>query len=312
MNPREIYSSRLGEVVLFKVSRLGYLVLEVSDFPAWEYFGTEILGLMAEKNGSGDALCLRMDGQAQRFRLESGPADDLICLGFEVESEAALEGLAKQLSAGGHAIQECDSETATSRGVPRLFRTNDPSGLEVEFFYDIQESKVPFVSEFVPGGFVTGNEGLGHVVLNARDHNETEKFYRDLLGMRLSDRIAMRIGPDVSLDTDFYHVNSRHHTLAFAESGLPKKMHHFMIEAREMDAVGQAYDRVLASDLRIINTLGRHSNDKMFSFYVRTPSRFEVEFGWGGVKVDEETWEVEHYDRGSLWGHHRPPRPTGQ
>ena len=132
MNPREIYSSRLGEVVLFKVSRLGYLVLEVSDFPAWEYFGTEILGLMAEKNGSGDALCLRMDGQAQRFRLESGPADDLICLGFEVESEAALEGLAKQLSAGGHAIQECDSETATSRGVPRLFRTNDPSGLEVE------------------------------------------------------------------------------------------------------------------------------------------------------------------------------------
>ena len=53
-------------------------------------------------------------------------------------------------------------------------------------------------------------------------------------------------------------------------------------------------------------SLGRHTNDMMTSFYVRTPSGFEIEYGTGGVLVDEENWEVENYDAMSFWGH-RPP-----
>ena len=29
-------------------------------------------------------------------------------------------------------------------------------------------------------------------------------------------------------------------------------------------------------------TLGTHTNDRMTSFYVRTPSGFEIEYGFGG------------------------------
>ncbi|MFD0567797.1 hypothetical protein ACFQ2M_41870 [Kitasatospora saccharophila] len=37
-----------------------------------------------------------------------------------------------------------------------------------------------------------------------------------------------------------------------------------------------------------------HPNDHMFSFYVRTPSGFSVEYGWGGLLIDDATW---YHDR---------------
>ncbi len=53
-------------------------------------------------------------------------------------------------------------------------------------------------------------------------------------------------------------------------------------------------------------TLGMHPNDHMFSFYVRTPSGFSVEYGWGGLLIDEDTWEATTLDRLHSWGHQPP------
>jgi len=53
-------------------------------------------------------------------------------------------------------------------------------------------------------------------------------------------------------------------------------------------------------------SLGRHTNDHMTSFYVRTPSGFEIEYGTGGRLIDDATWEVGTFDAQSFWGH-KPP-----
>ncbi len=107
------------------------------------------------------------------------------------------------------------------------------------------------------------------------------------------------------VDLAFFHVNPRHHSLAF---GGPqrKRLHHFMIEASSMDEVGLCYDRAIRAGVRIMQTLGRHPNDRMFSFYARTPSGFQFEFGWGGRTIDDATWTPTTYDRVSEWGHHPP------
>jgi extradiol dioxygenase len=45
----------------------------------------------------------------------------------------------------------------------------------------------------------------------------------------------------------------------------------------------------------------------MTSFYVRTPSGFEIEYGTGGRRIDDDdAWTVDAYDAGSLWGHKQP------
>jgi hypothetical protein len=41
----------------------------------------------------------------------------------------------------------------------------------------------------------------------------------------------------------------------------------------------------------------------MLSFYALSPSGFDVEFGWGGLEVDDESWHVKTHNTNSAWGH---------
>ncbi|WZB71289.1 VOC family protein [Achromobacter xylosoxidans] len=78
----------------------------------------------------------------------------------------------------------------------------------------------------------------------------------------------------------FFHTNARHHSLALAETGISRRLHHLMVETYSLDDVGQGLDLADADDCVSVS-LGRHSNDLMTSFYARTPSGFMVEYGWG-------------------------------
>lgn len=285
------------------ISRLGYLGFEVSDLPAWERFAVDILGLVVSERRADGSLALRIDEQAQRVVLHPGPLDDLIYAGFEVENEASLQGLSDSLSKAGFATTKAGEDIAHARRVAHLYQVADPNGVPLELFCRPDRSADPFRSALVPSGFVTGKEGLGHFVFGTMDPQATERFYCELLGMRLSDRIEAELAPGFSLRITFLHANPRHHTVAFAAAPMPKRIHHFMLEAGAMEDVGHAYDRALDAGVPIANTLGVHPNDHMFSFYARTPSGFEVEFGWGGRKVDDATWKVGQYDRMSVWGH---------
>lgn len=288
------------------IARLGYLGFEVSNLDAWERFGVEILGLGVSERHADGGLALRMDEQAQRIVLHPGPRDDLVYAGFEVDDARSLPPLADKLSAAGFATTAADDAVARARKVAGLCQVTDPNGVPLELFHGPERAADPFRSALVPSGFVTGAEGLGHVVFAAQDAEATERFYCDLLGMRLSDRIEAEMVPGFSLRITFLHANPRHHTVAFAAAPMPKRVHHFMLEVGAMDDVGHAYDRCLKAGVEIANTLGVHPNDRMFSFYARTPSGFDVELGWGGRKIDDATWTVDRYERTSVWGHHMP------
>ncbi len=283
--------------------RLGYLGFEVRDLPAWEAFAVEVLGLDAGER-TEQSLTLRCDEWAARFFVTSGPSDDVSVLGWEVEGERALDQVVSRLRAAGVAVESASDEEARRRHVARLIRLRDPAGNPCEIFTGGERAPSPFRSRHVRSSFVTGAQGLGHVVVSASDTERSRRFYCDLLGFRLSDRIACEIyGHPV--DLTFLHGSSRHHTVAM---GGPqrKRIHHFLLEVASMDDVGLAYDRALRAGVRIVLTLGRHPNDRMFSFYARTPSGFEFEYGWGARTVDDATWQPTTYDHISEWGHHPP------
>ena len=287
------------------VSALGYLGFEVSDLPAWRTFATDFLGLM-DVSGSRDELKLRLDSRDWRIAVSPGPADDLAFAGFEVaDSEAMEKVLARLKSIDVKATP--DPALAKKRGVTALATCTDPSGLAVEIYHGATEAfETPLISPAGVRGFVTGEQGLGHIVLYAADVQKTLRFYTQGLGFRLSDHIDMRLAPETTLELTFLHCNPRHHTLALAPLPLPKRLNHFMLQVEEMEDVGLAYDRVESLGLRIANTLGRHTNDHMLSFYTYTPSGFEVEFGWGARTIGPD-WTVVRHKSGSTWGHKRIP-----
>jgi 2,3-dihydroxybiphenyl 1,2-dioxygenase len=283
--------------------RLGYLGFEVRDLPAWEAFAVEVLGLQIGERDER-SLILRCDDWAARVFVTQGPADDVSVLGWEVDDDHALEELASRLRAAGAATEEVSEKEARDRRVSRLLRVRDPAGNPCEIFSGAQRAPSPFQSRHVLSSFVTGAQGLGHVVVSADDPERSRRFYTDLLGFRLSDRITCEVyGHPV--DLTFFHGGPRHHSVAVGGKQR-KRIHHFMLEVASMDDVGLAYDRALRAGVRIILTLGRHPNDRMFSFYAKTPSGFEFEFGWGARTVDDATWKPTTYDHISEWGHQPP------
>jgi 2,3-dihydroxybiphenyl 1,2-dioxygenase len=285
------------------IGSLGYLGLQVKDAAAWGEFATGVLGLMAGEP-AGDARRFRLDDLAWRIAVEPGDADDVAYLGFEVAGAAELEAVRGRLTEAGVAVGNGDPALIAERGVLDLISCQDPDGLAVEVFYGpTLRSETPFVSPAGVTAFVTGDQGLGHVVLSTKDMAAARRFYQDILGFRLSDVIRMRAGPKFSFDMEFFHCNPRHHTLALMPIPTPKRLHHFMIQTPTIDAVGFALERANAAGAPITASLGRHTNDHMISFYSRTPAGFEVEFGYGALEVDDATWRVARHDKPSIWGH---------
>jgi len=70
-----------------------------------------------------------------------------------------------------------------------------------------------------------------------------------------------------------------------------------------IDDVGLTFYAAQDAGAEISASLGRHTNDHMVSFYMRTPAGFEVEYGYGARTVDDNIWKVERHEAPSIWGH---------
>ena len=280
------------------VIALGYVGLGVADPAAWVAFATKTAGLHL---GPGRGMRLRTDARAWRIALHPAPADDILYAGWEVDGPEALADLAARLAASGVAVDRDTGTLAARRGVQGILRCTDPSGIGCELFWGAAEAGA-FTSTLVPGGFVGGSTGLGHLGLTTRDLAASRRFYESLLGLRLTDTVGMAIGPESSLNLIFLRCNERHHAIALGGIPVPRRLHHLMLETNTLDDVVAALDRAHRAR-RVVHHLGRHTNDGLISFYMRTPADFLLELGWGGHMVDEATWQPVRHDRISAWGH---------
>lgn len=275
--------------------QLGYLAFEVENLSQWHNLLTQVIGLVDVGDGR-----YRMDQYAWRIQIIEGDADDLRTVAWELTA-ADLEETLQRLRTAQWPVVERD---ASAIGATQRWALKDPAGTDTELVVGLPKGNTPFHSPVVPNGFVADDLGMGHLVLTAPDKQASADFYQNLLGFALSDHIVTQVfGHPV--DLSFFHANARHHSLALG-GPLRKRLHHLMFEARRFDDVGLAYDRAIRAGVPIMQTLGRHPNDKMFSFYAKTPSKFQFEFGWGGRMIDDADWEPTTYDHISEWGHHPP------
>lgn len=292
-----------------EISNLGYVVLNVSDLKAWEHFACEVIGLMVGHRRDG-VIALRMDEHAYRILLQQDSADDLAVAGWQFDSARDLNDYIDGVRAKGLTIRAGSPELQKSRGVEQLFICDDPNGFQHEFFFGATHApiSVPFRSPVMKGpGFITGRQGLGHILPFAKDYQQSIRFYTEMLGLRTSDYIRdSETLPGISVDATFFHTRTgRHHSLATAYAPSDKCLNHLMVEASDLNDVGLAYDRCLKAGLAINMGIGHHPNDQVISFYVRSPSGFGFEYGYGSVIIDDATWEVKNYSQMSDWGHSR-------
>jgi 2,3-dihydroxybiphenyl 1,2-dioxygenase len=280
------------------IRALGYIVVQ-GPVEEWTSFATDVLGAQVARR-TADEVRLRTDDRSWRIAIESGPAagpGSLVALGFEVESAGALSELTESLTGQGIDVR-VDDELARHRQVRSLIVFSDGDGHQLEAYYGQEIDHNPFVS---PRGvdFVTGDLGVGHAFLFSGAQDKVVEFFTQRLGFRLSDTIDLGIAEGV-----FLHCNPRHHSVAVAEiPGIPVGLGHLMLEVGSLEAVGLALDIATERGDQIQMSMGQHTNDRMTSFYVTTPSGFQIEYGWNGLLIDDNEWTVGHHVAPSSWGH---------
>lgn len=284
------------------VRQLGYLVFECAPgvLDAMTSVYRDVLGAAVDQTADG-ARQVRLDGRGFRIRLEPGTANRLTAIGWEVPA-AGFDALAARIAATGAVLSDPGAELAASRGVERILQMTDQDGFRHEFHVDRPFAEDPALKAlFVCGNEPNGTFGLGHLVQIVGDATATRAFYTDVLGFDVSDRITWP-----AADLFFLHCNQRHHTVALSAPALGMAagaVHHLMFEARSREQVDRAYARLADLGFPVVMTIGQHTNDEVYSFYMGTPAGYAIEFGFGGKVVDRETWTFAQFDAPSSWGH---------
>jgi 2,3-dihydroxybiphenyl 1,2-dioxygenase len=283
------------------ITALGYLGLETAHPEEWISFGRDVLGLRIEEAEASGAVRMRMDDRWARLTVISGEVERIAHFGWEVRDGAALEELTRRLDKAGHAPVVHDSDECFQRQVQGLVSCSDPAGNTLEFFHSQIRVCEPFYPAAHVSAFTTGDLGLGHVVMEVRNIEECLTFYTEVLGLRISDQLAHNLY--------FLRCNQRHHSVALASLSGQDRILHIMLEVATLDDVGRVFDRSLDRQIRM-STIGVHTNDLVTSFYLETPSGYEIEYGWNGRLVDDGSWVATTIDRPSLWGHRELERPA--
>ncbi|HET7195743.1 MAG TPA: VOC family protein [Nocardioides sp.] len=294
------------------IKSMGYARVASTDLDAWKLFAGKVLGL-AESRGPAAVpdpvanLYYRIDEVSARLVVFPSDVDRLECVGWELADHDALQAAREHLIKAGVEFAEGTHEELAERRVQELIRFSDPWDNVFELFHGITYEARPLVTPY-DNKFVTGEQGMGHVVIPVGDDEAALEFYRDTLGFRLRDSMSMPgefVGkePGSKAWLRFLGCNPRHHSLAFLPMPNPARCVHIMLEVAKLDDVGRALERVRKHQVPLSATLGRHMNDQMVSFYVKSPGGFDIEYGTEGLTVDDEKWVARESTAVSYWGH---------
>jgi extradiol dioxygenase len=247
-----------------------------------------------------------MDDRHHRIAVHPGDEDGLAYIGWELRDQAAFRAACAELEAAGLSIRLGEPDERSARAVQAFAQFSDPAGYVHEIFYAPTFTPGSFrPGKPMAGPFVAGEAGVGHVVVVVPEFtDELERFATEVLGFELYAGYLAPAPDGRLLGPQFYRCNGRSHCFAYIAIPGMRGMQHLCIEAESLDDVGRAYDIVNAQDdIPLTMTLGRHALDSLVSFYLRTPTGFDMEFGAGGAAIDDASFVMLNPSSPEVWGH---------
>lgn len=272
---------------MIKVKRLRHVSFASPNVEAQLDYYQSIIGL-AVIGRDDRRIILGTESDELTLVLEHGAASRLTAIAYEVAPGLDLSDLQKSL-ASLNIKSEVRSDTAP--GIPKTLVFNDPDGLQIELF-----SRWDFCKPVEPiRGLAVAK--LGHVALYTPDPERAAKFFGDVLGFRVSDRIEenfvfLRCGPE-------------HHAMNFA-GGAEARIHHLAFELRDASHMHQACDLLGRNKFQILWGPVRHGPGHNVAVYHHNPDRYLIELYYSmDLMLDEELG----YFEPRPWHRDRPQRP---
>ena len=274
-----------------QITHMRYVALAVPDFQAECGFVSGTWGLQqVAQDGDTAFFAAQASPEASIFRLRKAAERRLDVLSFAVASDAAVDLRAERLqSAGIKLISQPGRLEGPGGGYG--FRFFDIDGRTVEISSGVAErSARPLVrGESIPSC-------LSHVVLHTPDIHKSVAFYRDHLGLRVSDWLG-----DFMC---FLRCNSVHHCLAFLPG--PASFNHAAFEMRDLDEMMRGVGRLVKENVVLGWGPGRHTAGNNTFAYFKSPAGNVLEYTAEVERIDEATWRPTVYEPGpqitDQWG----------
>ncbi len=158
------------------IRSMGYARVASTDLEAWKLFAGKVLGLAEGRGPDPDNLYYRIDEVSARLVVFPSDKDELSCVGWELADHPALQEAREHLQKAGVDFEEGTAEELAERRVQELIRFRDPFDNVFELFHGITYESRPVVTPYA-ATFVTGDQGMGHVVIPVSDDVEALRFY---------------------------------------------------------------------------------------------------------------------------------------
>jgi extradiol dioxygenase len=265
--------------------RIGYVGVQSTAHAEWTRFGPRVFGFESGRRGDG-TVRVRWDDRAYRLAVHPGRSDRLCYLGWELDAGESLDDVAAGLAGRGYPPRVGSARLAAERAAGRLVWFEDPFGLRHELVDGEAEPLGAYRGHRATSGTVTGEFGMGDVVLDVPDLDRALTFYLDVLGMKVSD--AIHLGPPLG-EMWILRYHPRQHSIRLLETPGRHGLRHLVVEARHLADVEIAWD-VARRETDSFMSPGRRASDNMLLFRVRTPAGFDMCYGWGAARAHDSGW----------------------
>jgi catechol-2,3-dioxygenase len=249
------------------VTRIGHMALRVADLDAAVAFHRDILQLTETERVGRTAYLTCNDRHHELILIEDQtPGYDHV--GLEVAGPAALEQATQRARQAG--AQLLGGMTEDEPGIAQAQRFVGPGGHIFKLFYGMESGDYPLLPD--------APEKFEHISLKVLRMAPMERFLRDALGFRFSDRM----GPFAS----WWHCDPDHHGMALVRSPRSELAHHAWT-FQDLNALGRLADRLIEHGERPVWGPSRHGPGANHFLYYREPSGALVECCSDMAKMDE-------------------------
>jgi catechol 2,3-dioxygenase-like lactoylglutathione lyase family enzyme len=232
------------------ITRIGHMAFRVPELDAAVDCMRHVLGLVETERTAGVSYLTCNERHHELMLIEDPLRGGYDHIALEVADAAALEQAMRQAErAGARPLGEIyDGEP----GVDRAGRLLAPGGHVFKLFCGMRTLATPAPGE--------RPEKFEHVSVKVRHTPRFERFLRDGLGFRFSDRM----GPFAS----WWHCDADHHGIAVT-FGPRSELHHYAWTMPDLNAIGRAADRLkLHYDRRLVWGPSRHGpGNNLFSYF---------------------------------------------
>jgi len=269
-----------------------YVRLGTRDLSQADRFAREVLGLERVRQEAG-ASYFRSDSRDHTLAyFEGDPTDHTV--GFELRTAGELDAAAAELSNQGVAVRAGTQEECEQRHVQAFVHFKDPTGNKIDLVVQPHHSG----RRYFPSRDA-GITGFSHVGLCTTDAARDERFWTEVLGARVSDRIG---------EAALLRIDPVHHKVALfptTRSGVQHVNH----QVESVDDLMRSWYMLRKLDVPIAFGPGRHPTSGAMFLYFRGPDDMIFEYSTGVrlIRPEEEAgFQPRQFPRGNesfcMWG----------